>query len=345
MKILVVNNMAPFIWGGAEALAEQLCAELEKIGHKAETLRIPFQWEPYSVIPSQMLMVKALELWDVDKVIALKFPAYYIEHPNKTIWLLHQYRQAYDLYDEGQSNLPDSPEGQAVKQLIHNADKACFTECNSLFTNSPTTQRRLKHYNNMHAPVLYPPLNDPERFTGGEAEGYLFAGGRINSMKRQHLLLEAYAHSDKSVKLLIAGPPDSPEDAQRLEALVEERGLQDKVKLDLRFLTREELASYVNHATACAYLPFDEDSLGYVTMEAFNAAKPVISTTDSGGVRELVLHGKTGWVCEPEKNALAAAISEAGRSARKAEQLGKNARKLWQDMDITWANTLEKLLQ
>jgi len=98
MKVLVVNNMAPFLWGGAEELAANLRKHLILAGHESEILRIPFQWEPSTKIPSQMLMARALELMNVDHVIALKFPAYLIQHPRKTLWLVHQYRQAYDLF-------------------------------------------------------------------------------------------------------------------------------------------------------------------------------------------------------------------------------------------------------
>lgn len=105
MKILLVNNMAPFVWGGAEELVVNLQKQLVLAGHEAEIIRIPFQWEPAERIPSQMLMVRSMELYNVDRVIAFKFPAYLIRHPHKTLWLVHQYRQAYDLYDAGQSNL------------------------------------------------------------------------------------------------------------------------------------------------------------------------------------------------------------------------------------------------
>ncbi len=120
MKVLIVNNMVPFVWGGAEELAAHLQKNLVIAGHEAEILRIPFQWEPAARIPSQMLMVRAFELWNVDHVIALKFPAYLIRHPKKTLWLLHQYRQAYDLYDTGQTNLPRS--GRARTAIL---DPAC----------------------------------------------------------------------------------------------------------------------------------------------------------------------------------------------------------------------------
>jgi glycosyltransferase involved in cell wall biosynthesis len=344
MKILIVNNMAPFIWGGAEELAVHLEKNLIIAGHEAEILRIPFQWEPAKGIPAQMLMARALEVRNVDRVIALKFPAYLIRHPLKTLWLLHQYRQAYDLFDAGQSNIPASATGDEIRTIIRNADNEAFKETRRIFTNSDVTKQRLAKYNGFEAEVLLPPLNDPKLFTGGTPQGYVFAGGRVNGMKRQHLLVEAMAHTASHVRLIVAGPPEKPEDALRLQRLVEQHGLQDRVKLDLRFLSREELARYANEANACAYLPFDEDSLGYVAMEAATASKPIISSSDSGGVLGLVKHRETGWVAEPNPDSLANALNQACRDTTEVRAMGRAACKLWNDMEISWPATIEKLL-
>ena len=344
MKVLVVNNMAPFVWGGAEELAVNLQKNLIAAGHQSEVLRIPFQWEPATRIPSQMLMVRAFELWNVDRVIALKFPAYLIRHPHKTLWLLHQYRQAYDLFDAGQTNLPADQVGKDLRRLIQQADGECFQESRRIFTNSEVTRKRLSHYNGFDAEVLLPPLNDPELFTGGPSKGYIFAGGRINGMKRQHLLLEAFAQMPSSTRLLIAGPPDTPADGQRLIELRDRLGLGDRVKLDLRFLPRRVYADYVNGASAVAYLPFDEDSLGYVAMEAATAGKALITTRDSGGVLGLVKHQQTGWVAEPEVKSLADAMMAVHADSATTGKLGMAARELWLGMGVTWPHTVEALL-
>jgi glycosyltransferase involved in cell wall biosynthesis len=343
MKVLVVNNMAPFVWGGAEELAVHLQENLRAAGHEAEVLRIPFQWEPATRIPSQMLMVRALELWNVDRVIALKFPAYLIRHPQKTLWLLHQYRQAYDLHDSGQSNLPAGEQGEEIRRVIKNADEESFLECRRVFA-LEVTAHRLARYNGVEAEVLQPPLNDPHLFAGGVADGYILAAGRVNGMKRQHLLLEALALAPTSIRLVIAGPPDAPEDAERLRRLVETLGLSDRVKLELRFLPRSELARYVNHASAVACVPYDEDCLSYVAVEAAAAGKALISTHDSGGVLGLAKHLQTGWVADPAPDSLAEALAQAGANAGRTRQLGLAARRLWTDMEITWPKTIERLL-
>jgi len=96
MKVLVVNNAAPFIRGGAEELADQLVLRLNATaGVEAELLRIPFRWEPADCIVEQILLNLKLQLYEVDRVIGLKFPAYLIPHSKKVIWLLHQFRQAW----------------------------------------------------------------------------------------------------------------------------------------------------------------------------------------------------------------------------------------------------------
>ena len=344
MNVLIVNNMAPFVWGGAEELAVNLRDQIKAAGHKSEVLRVPFQWEPAHGIPSQMVMARWLEFENVDRIIALKFPAYLAQHEHKTLWLLHQYRQAYDLFETGHTNLPPGKEGEDLRRMIRTADDESFDECRAIFVNYPVTQDRLLSHNGRASKVLYPPVNDPELFNGGPIGDYVFAGGRINSMKRQHLIVEGLVHADPCVKLVVAGPPDTPEDATRLCETVERLELSDRVRLDLRMLPREVYADYVNKSAAVAYIPFDEDSLGYVAMEAATAARPIITTTDAGGVLGLVRDNQTGWVSAPEAASIAGALSAACTNTARAAEFGRSARELWDSFGITWPRTVEVLL-
>lgn len=344
MKVLIVNNMAPFILGGAEELAKHLEKNIILSGHEAEILRIPFQWKPATRIPSQMMMARALQLYNVDRVIALKFPAYLIQHPHKILWLVHQYRQAYDLYDANKSNLTAIEGTDELRILIKEADNKTFYESKKVFATSEIVKKRLFRYNQFEADILPIPVNDPELFLGGELGDYIFAGGRVNTMKRQHLLLEALRYTDKNVKLVIAGPPDSIEDAEMLRKCVSQFGLRDRVKLDLQFLPRARYVEYVNNARAIACIPFDEDT-GYVAMEAALAGKALIATTDSGGILKLAKNLETGWVVEPDPAALATAMSAVFKNTRQVSHYGKAARELWDSLDITWTKTVEVLLK
>jgi glycosyltransferase involved in cell wall biosynthesis len=343
MKVLVVNNAVPFVRGGAEELADNLVAALNAThGVQAELMRIPFKWTPSERLIEEILIHRQLRLWNVDRVIALKFPAYLIPHEEKVLWILHQFRQAYDLGDVGQGLGDEGREGQ-IKAAIREADNQCFRQSKTLFVNSPVTQGRLAKYNGFAAEVLYPPLNDEALFGAGEDGGYVFAGGRVGPGKRQHLLIEAMAHVPGSGRLLIAGPPDTAAYASSLESLVVDLGLEDRVSLRFGFHPREAIARWVNEARACAYLPYDEDSLGYVAMEAFAAGKAVLTTTDSGGLLEMVGES-TGCIAEPEPQSIAKGLALLFEKPAKAAELGRAAQVEWRRRNLTWPATVQRLL-
>jgi glycosyltransferase involved in cell wall biosynthesis len=343
MKVLVLTTRVPFIHGGAEELRNNLVVNLRKAGVEAEAMSLPFTWDPAERLLEEMWIARTIEVVNADRVIALKFPAYLIPHPNKVCWVLHQYRQAYDLFDAGQSNIPSTPRGDAIRQMIKTADNDALGSARAVFTLSPIGRDRMRRYNNLEADVLPQPMNDPELFTGGETGGYVFAGGRVGLAKRQALLVRALAHAP-GVRLVIAGPPDDATDGPALAALAAEVGVSDRLTLDLRFLSRAEVAGLVNGASACAYIPFDEDSVGYVTMEAFHAGKPVVSATDSGGVLEIVRHGDTGLVAAPTAEALGEALATITQNKAKAISLGAAGRRVLADRALTWPRTIERLM-
>lgn len=344
MKVLVVNNAAPFIRGGAEELADNLVRELNATrGVESELLRLPFRWSPTERLIEEVLVHRRLRLVNTDRVIALKFPAYLVPHDHKTLWLLHQFRQAYDLAEAGQGLSDAGREGE-IRRLIRQADDECFHACRRIFVNSPVTQSRLRRFNGFQSEVLYPPLNDAGLFCGGESQGYIFAGGRIAPGKRQHLLVEAMAKvSAPGARLLVAGPPESEAYAEELRSIVARYDLSDRVELRFGFHPRKDIAGWVNGAQACAYIPFDEDSLSYVAMEAFAAGKPVLTTTDAGGLLEMV-DAETGVVAEPTLEALSAGLDVLARDPALSRRLGDAARASWNRRGLTWEATVERLL-
>ena len=343
MKILVINNLVPFIRGGAEKLAENLVSNLKRLGHEADLMRVPFRWSPAERIYDEMLACRMMRVFNVDRVIGLKFPAYLIPHPKKTLWLVHQYRQAYDLASTDMSNLPAGEAGAQLKSGIEHADNECFQQCDDIYCISDVVRKRLKLFNNQEGQVLHPPLDDPDKFRSEGNERYLFAGGRINACKRQHLLVEAMRYARSDLKLIVAGPPDRPEDGERLVNLVKQHKLQDRVQIELGFHPREKLIHWVNRSLACAYVPYDED-YGYVTLEAFYASKPVLTTHDAGGVLDFVADNATGKIADPSPKSLALAIDELAESPQQTIQMGAAARDHIHDRNINWDDTVKKLV-
>ncbi|HAR95684.1 MAG TPA: hypothetical protein DCR97_06950 [Deltaproteobacteria bacterium] len=157
MKILIVHTMTPFQRTETDELAARLEKALIIAGHESEALRIPFQWEPPDRITSQMLMVRAFELWNVDHVIAMGFPAFLIRHPKKTLWVLG-YEHGHDLIDgNGVVNRPPDGEASELRMLIRNAENESFRESRRILVGAETTRQYLLEHNQVDAKVLVPP--------------------------------------------------------------------------------------------------------------------------------------------------------------------------------------------
>ena len=89
MRILIATVQVPFVRGGAEIHAKGLRSALRAEGHEAEIVAVPFKWYPPERILDHMLACRLLDLTEsagtpVDRVIGLKFPAYFVPHPHKT---------------------------------------------------------------------------------------------------------------------------------------------------------------------------------------------------------------------------------------------------------------------
>src|SRR3954451_16757883 len=102
MRIAVCAPQVPFERGGAEIFADDLVGELRARDDEVDLVTVPFKWYPGERVLSQAFLWRLLVLEEsngrpVELVIATKFPSYAARHRNKVVWLLHQFRQAYEL--------------------------------------------------------------------------------------------------------------------------------------------------------------------------------------------------------------------------------------------------------
>jgi glycosyltransferase involved in cell wall biosynthesis len=345
MKVAVLNNAVPFVRGGAELLAEKLVVEIGRAGHEAELVCIPFQWEPPTAVVDSMLATGSMPLKAYDRVVALKFPTYLVPHDDVVIWLLHQFRQVYDLWGRS-TGWPENAETSDVRELVRRADVSAIGSATKVFCNSTVTQDRLKAFCGLDAEVLLPPLLQDQEFRRGDYGTTLVALGRISDAKRQELAVRAMAQLPDDVpgRLVVAGPPDTPGDANRLSDAVTSLGVGDRVEIIAEFIGDELKRDLLAEARAVVYLPVDEDSFGYVTLEAANSARPVVTVTDSGGILSLVEDQLTGLVTEPEPAALAAAFRGLLTDSGRARGLGTALRARADSWGLDWPTVVGRLL-
>jgi glycosyltransferase involved in cell wall biosynthesis len=176
--------------------------------------------------------------------------------------------------------------------MLKAMDERTLGEARRVFAISKNVAGRLSRHNGMEIDTLYPPPKLGDRLRAGAFGDYVLTVGRLNPIKRFDLLLRAIKHARSGVRAVIAG---SGPERQPLLDLARRLGVEDRVEL-LDWVDDETMVELYAGCLAVFYAPFDED-YGYVTVEALKAAKPVVTTADSGGVLEFVDDGLTGYVC------------------------------------------------
>ncbi len=332
----------PFIRGGAEKLVDTLVAKLKAKGHTVDTIMLPFQWYPEDNILRTSLAWRLLDVREsahqkVDLVIATKFPSYFIEHPNKVVWLVHQHRASFDHYTTPYTPFKNTGPDHRLREEIMKHEREYLAESKALFAISKNVADRLDKFLGLKAEPLYPPLYEPDKYETGESEGYILSVSRLEEDKRVHLLVEALAQTKSAVRAKIVGTGSQLEPLRRR---AEELGISERVEL-LGFVPEEDLFALYASAEAVYFAPWDED-YGYITIEAFQSGKPVITSQQSGGVLEFVEDGVNGFITDGSVSDIARAVDKIFKSSRKSAKMGLAGKE--KVKDITWDKVINSLL-
>jgi glycosyltransferase involved in cell wall biosynthesis len=340
--VVVCDAQVPFVEGGAESHVSELVHQLRAHGYDTECVRVPFKWYPKPEILAHTAAWRLLDLSEsngrpIDLVIGTRFPTYFVRHPNKVVWLIHQYRAAYELAGTPFSDFLHNEADVALRQRIIALDTEMLGECRRLFTNAGNTAKRVARFNGLAAEPLYHPPRLAARFHDGPSGSYVLSVGRLESVKRVDLTIRAMTHAPADVSLLIAGTGTQQ---AAFGALAESLGLASRVRF-LGQVGDDALLELYAGALGVIFSPFDED-YGYVTLEAFLSHKPVITTTDSGGPNEFVVDGVNGYVCPPDALAIGEAIARLHANRAQARAFGEAGYE--RARTITWTGVIEKLV-
>jgi glycosyltransferase involved in cell wall biosynthesis len=342
MKIALVSSFVPFIKGGARNIVDWLELMLQKKGHQVEKIYLP-ELDSADLLFSQMIAYRFIDLEAADRVICFRPQAHLIFHHHKIIWFIHHVRGFYDLWDTPYG-YPIDFKNKKVREALIETDTRALLEAKSIFTNSQVVSDRLKKFNSVDSEVLYPPIFESERFHCQKYSDEIVCVCRIEHHKRQHLLIDAMRYVKTPVKLRLSGSSSSPNYLSLLRSKISTYKLKKSVILDSRWISEEEKVEQFANCLAAAYLPVDEDSYGYPSLEASYAKKSILTTTDSGGVLELVVDGFNGYVVNPDAKSLAKALDLLYLKRDKTIQMGESALRRLNDLNIAWDHVIERVL-
>ncbi|QDT35987.1 glycosyltransferase family 4 protein [Stratiformator vulcanicus] len=342
MKIALCSTVVPFIKGGGRNIVEWLEQTLLTYGHEVDRVYIPEIDRP-DLIFQQMMAFRWLDLSAADRIVCFRPQSHLIPHDHKILWFIHHIREFYDLWGGGYS-FPVDAHHEAIRHELHRVDTKAISEAKAVFTNSQVVSDRLERFNDVPSEVLYPPVFQPERFRCDDHNDSVAYICRVEHHKRQHLLIDAMRYTTSPVRLHILGASINQGHPEWLKNRIKNAGIQEKVTYDSRWISEKEKADVLANCLAAAYLPLDEDSYGYPSVEASHAEKALLTTTDAGGVTELVEDNYNGIVSESTPEALAEALDRLYYDRQQTVVMGRNAKERLSQLNISWDHVVERLV-
>ena len=345
MRVIGAHGTPGFVGGGASELANSLGAALISAGHEVEML--PVHFDESSDTLSQLAGLRAHDLTPhADRLIALRWPAHYLRHDRKIVGFLHEFRPLFDLADQfgAAGSLGMLDDSRAAD--LECTERTALGESHRVFANSRVVAERIgRNIGSLPVEVLEPPFPREMPPEATEAErSRMVQLGRVASIKRQHLAIEACAASSDDWKLTIAGVPEPAAYGLLLEEMVRDLGVEERVDLRLRWITEQEKIELLGTAFGVFNLAMAEDSYSYVTYEAWASGLPVITMRDTEGIVEAVERVGAGVVCDVSPGALAEAADALSQDRSRGRELGSTGRDWVTSGATTWPEAVARLL-
>lgn len=306
-RVAVLGVQVPFTRGGAEILCDRLVAEIRKSGHQCDLVTLPYIDHRKEAALREIKAWQELDLSGADIVIATKFPSYFINHPKKSLWLVHQHRQMYELLGTRYSDFTCDHFSEAIRTRLIELETKALSSCFVKTTISQNVTSRLRRFLGIDSEALLPPLPLGGRYHCQSKGDYILSVGRLCTIKRTELIVKAMPYIPAPARLKIVGVADEPNYEDYLNNEIKKHNLTSRIEFMGRVSDEELLALFAN-AHSVFYGPFDED-YGFVTLEGLMSKKPIVTCSDSGGVLGFVKHQINGLVAEPSSESVAAAFA------------------------------------
>jgi glycosyltransferase involved in cell wall biosynthesis len=182
---------------------------------------------------------------------------------------------------------------------------------------------RYVHIPNGYDPKLFKPGPRANAFGFGPEMPVILYVGRFTAVKRVNLLIEAYERARPGFRtraplVLVGGFPDEWEGEHPRET-IERIGARD-VHL-AGWHDHDELAD-IYRSGDVVVLPSVREQFGQVLVEGMACGLPAIAV-DAHGPADIIRHGDTGWLVEPDdEQSLANALVEAVNRPRERRRRG-----------------------
>lgn len=375
MKIaLVAPSPVPFTFGGTESMIVEIQRLFNiRSSHQCEVIKIPTRENSFWQLIDSYYSFYTLDISHFDAVISTKYPSWMVQHSNHFLYLIHPFRQVYDLYP----NFSQQYEVYGFDQydLVQEILKIIQTgneRNNDVFDLLLSIRKDISSYPNELFQYPGPFLRniiqyfDRNACSPARIKKYFAISKRVRER-------EGYFPDNVPVKVLY--PPSSQgsclgrtqthryalsvsrlASTKRIDLLVEAMSyVNPEIRLKivgegpeekkLRKIAKNnpqiEFIGFVTeqqlkdlYSNAFALLFVPRDEeYGLVIPEAMHCKKPIITANDSGGPLELVKDGVNGFIVNPHPRDIAEKITYLYQNPQHAQCMGNEGSEFIQKLN------------
>ena len=298
--------------GGGERLVQILCRELEADLALGYIKKNSFD---LNKLPGRLINLKSqssLPLWRTIKRLhtfhnKTKFLSDYknviytgqnsllaaANHPKgKNIY--YCFTPPRSIYDLKESHLASQPPLRKLAHVVYNnffqlLYERAIQKMDVIVADSKNVQNRIQKYFGLKSIVIYPPC-DLDKFRWVGQDDYYLSTARLTPYKRVDIIIKAFSKLPEKRLIVSSTGPDEKHLRQLAKGFDNIQFTGD--------VNEQELQQLIGNAISTIYIPQDED-FGMSPVESMSAGKPVIGAGE-GGLLETLIHGKTGWLTNPD---------------------------------------------
>lgn len=308
MKILIAASIQSDSGYEEKELVNALQEELKQLGHTVDNFLLPYVRDMLD-LPNQIVAMKLLSVDIAEMLITIGYPACFIEHPNKRIFLFHMTPMLTEYWDTEYGTL-GNPEYSRILIIVRDAEKKMLESANKVIAGSMILKKDILEKSGIHVDCLYLPNIHTERGDKIKkpSEKYIVSESNLFPESRVELLLESIVLCD--IKLLLFVPRTSLIYKETLYKQIKELGISDKVEIYFSAAPKD----IVESAECCVIVDYQIRKIGNIVPRAMVANCPIIVTCDSGSATELACD--SDMIIKPSAEEIAVSIKICRKNAK-----------------------------
>lgn len=281
MRILVAASVSG-LCSYEETLAKEVCADLKNKGYTADYFLLPYKDNVLN-LPEQIMSYRMLDLSAADMVITIGYPACFLKHPKKYIYLLETAPSIHEYWDTEYGVLGNYQYSQ-ILVAINQLERNTFEAAEHVFCASKLLQEDLNKRYQILSTVMYMPILPTVKKEGqAMISDHYICETYLPQYSRMYDFVKQYNKSGIKDKFVIYIPYSSDVYKNAIEKIIEQFDLQQQISI----CEGNADDSVIRNANAAVFFPYEMRRPDNFLTRCLQLDIPIVAAKDSGFAKEM----------------------------------------------------------